>query len=87
MTRRENEIRKLAPVEYVVRVASPPEYETNPIAFRILLTVLSPIKSTWLGGARMATSKQELKKHVVTREQYLEHGSVWLQRHFAGQES
>jgi actin-related protein 6 len=44
----------------------------------------SPIKSTWLGGAKMAMSQERLKKHLVTRQQYLEHGSNWLLRRFEG---
>lgn len=40
--------------------------------------------STWLGGARLASNHPStLQKFVITREQYNEHGSAWLARHFA----
>ncbi|KAK5105452.1 Actin- protein 6 [Lithohypha guttulata] len=43
-----------------------------------------PVTSTWLGGARLASSHQEvMQKMVVTREQYHEYGSAWLARQFA----
>lgn len=43
-----------------------------------------PALSTWLGGARMASKHREvLQKYGVTREQYNEHGSAWVARHFS----
>jgi actin-related protein 6 len=50
-----------------------------------LANLFSPIKSTWLGGATMATNHERLKTHLVTRQQYLEHGQNWLHRRFEGQ--
>ena len=47
----------------------------------------SPIKSTWLGGAQMASNPTLLKKFQVRREDYLEHGSTWLERVFQGKEA
>ncbi|KIX06882.1 uncharacterized protein Z518_04858 [Rhinocladiella mackenziei CBS 650.93] len=42
-----------------------------------------PIKSTWLGGARMASSfPQVVREYGVTRDEYLEHGSAWVTRRF-----
>ncbi|KAL8685910.1 MAG: hypothetical protein Q9224_005621 [Gallowayella concinna] len=43
-----------------------------------------PIKSTWLGGAYMASDSAALKAGQVTRQEYLEYGSGWLSRKFAG---
>ena len=42
-----------------------------------------PIKSTWLGGARMASRHRDVVRvYGVTREEYLEHGSAWVARRF-----
>lgn len=42
-----------------------------------------PIKSSWLGGARMASRHREIiREYGVTREEYLEHGSAWVARRF-----
>jgi actin-related protein 6 len=42
-----------------------------------------PIKSSWLGGARLASShKDVVREYGVTREEYLEHGSGWMARRF-----
>lgn len=43
-----------------------------------------PVTSTWLGGARMATNREVVRKWGVTREEYMEHGSLWVGRRFAG---
>lgn len=43
-----------------------------------------PIKNAWLGGARMAQDEELMKKLVVTRAEYLEHGDLWVRRKFAG---
>ena len=48
------------------------------------LTLISPIKSTWLGGCRLASDGAVLKKVVVTRQDYQEHGSTWLAKQFGG---
>ena len=42
-----------------------------------------PTKSSWLGGARMASRHREIvRQYGVTREEYLEHGSAWIARRF-----
>lgn len=42
-----------------------------------------PIKSTWLGGARLASKFPEIvREYGVTKEEYLEHGSGWAARRF-----
>jgi actin-related protein 6 len=42
-----------------------------------------PIRSSWLGGARMAAShKDVVREYGVTREEYFEHGSGWMARKF-----
>ncbi|KAG8529957.1 uncharacterized protein KY384_005438 [Bacidia gigantensis] len=68
MPRIEAEIRQLAPAECVVRVAKAED----------------PIKSTWLGGARVAGNRAALSSLLVTRQQYQENGSAWLAKVFSG---
>ncbi|KAI4247958.1 MAG: hypothetical protein L6R42_009444, partial [Xanthoria sp. 1 TBL-2021] len=68
MERLEAEIRQLAPTECLVRIAK----------------ATDPIKATWLGGAYLAADPAALKARQVTRQEYLEHGSGWLSRIFAG---
>ncbi|KAL8861579.1 MAG: hypothetical protein Q9178_002103 [Gyalolechia marmorata] len=68
MERLETEIRQLAPTDCVIRVAK----------------ATDPIKFTWLGGASMAADPAALKAVQVSRRDYLEHGSGWLSRVFAG---
>ncbi|KAL8731984.1 MAG: hypothetical protein Q9181_004121 [Wetmoreana brouardii] len=68
MERLESEIRQLAPAECVVRVAKAQD----------------PIKATWLGGAFLAADRTALGAVQVSRQEYLEHGSGWLSRIFAG---
>lgn len=42
-----------------------------------------PIKSSWLGGARLASHHRDVvREYGVTREEYLEHGSGWVARRF-----
>lgn len=44
-----------------------------------------PVTSTWLGGARMASGNRSgVREYAVTREEYLENGSAWAARKFAG---
>ena len=62
----QSEVRKLAPVEYVVRVRA----------------MEDPVTSTWLGGARMAGSREAVRQIGVSREEYFEHGSGWVGRRF-----
>uniref|UniRef100_A0A093UX88 Actin-like protein ARP6 n=1 Tax=Talaromyces marneffei PM1 TaxID=1077442 RepID=A0A093UX88_TALMA len=66
--RLEMEIRQLASAECVVRVKRPND----------------PIRSTWLGGSRFATDRQELATVAITRQEYLEYGSAWAGRRFSG---
>lgn len=61
------DLRALAPAECKVRVERAPDH----------------IKSTWLGGARLATDRTKLKEYLVTKQDYLEHGSTWLAQQFA----
>ncbi|KZF22792.1 actin family protein [Xylona heveae TC161] len=64
--RLEHDIRALAPSKYPTRVVKSAD----------------PIKSTWTGGARLATNRDALKHLVVTRQEYQEHGSGWLAKKF-----
>ena len=45
-----------------------------------------PVTSTWLGGVRMSWNRQVMKEIAVTKQEYQEHGSVWVGRKFAGLE-
>lgn len=49
-----------------------------------LLTLYSPIKSNWLGGAYLAANPAALKAVQITKEEYNEHGSAWLGKVFSG---
>ena len=42
------------------------------------------MKSAWLGGAYLAADKMALKTVQVTRQEYLEYGTAWLGKIFAG---
>ncbi|KAI9719781.1 MAG: hypothetical protein M1812_003269 [Candelaria pacifica] len=66
--RLDRELRPLAPAECIVRVAG----------------ATDPIKSTWLGGAKLAGERTILNELLVTRQEYQEHGSGWLTKKFAG---
>ncbi|KAG6997511.1 hypothetical protein G7Y79_00040g076760 [Physcia stellaris] len=66
--RLETEIRQLAPSECVVR----------------LVRASDPIKSTWQGGAFLASDTTRLKNVQITRQEYQEHGANWAARVFAG---
>ena len=82
-----SEIRQLAPAECVVRITIAPEYVIVvdlAVNDTLILTTLSPIKSTWLGGARLAFDKAALKDIMVTKQEYQEHGSTWLLKKFSG---
>ncbi|KKK11879.1 actin-like protein [Aspergillus rambellii] len=68
LDRLETELRQIASAECVVRVRRPED----------------PIRSTWLGASRLATNREELKKVVITRQEYQENGSAWAGRRFAG---
>lgn len=68
MERLESELRQIASAECVVRVRR----------------LQDPIRSTWLGGARLSTNREELQKLAITREEYLEYGSSWTVRKFSG---
>ncbi|KAH0558589.1 hypothetical protein GP486_004757 [Trichoglossum hirsutum] len=64
--RLEAEIRSLAPADCVLRVVTP----------------VDPVKYTWLGGANLANNRAVLKDMVVTRQDYMEHGSGWVAKKF-----
>jgi actin-related protein 6 len=49
-----------------------------------VLTVSSPIISTWLGGGALAADQTALQKLQVTRQEYQEHGAGWVARVFSG---
>jgi actin-related protein 6 len=49
-----------------------------------VLTSSSPIKSTWLGGATLASDHTALQKLQVTRQEYQEYGAGWVARVFSG---
>ncbi|PKY05894.1 actin family protein [Aspergillus campestris IBT 28561] len=68
MDRLETELRQTASTECVVRVRRPQD----------------PIRFAWLGGARFATNKEELKRVAITRQEYQENGSSWAGRKFSG---
>lgn len=69
LERLEMELRPLAPVEAVVRIVKP----ENPVTY------------TWQGGVALAKNKVELRKRQVTRAEYLEYGSMWCVKKFAGE--
>ena len=66
--RLQSEVRSLAPVEFVVRVRK----------------MEDPVTSTWLGGARLARNQEDVRRLGVTRQEYFEHGSLWVGRRFGG---
>ena len=68
MERLESELRSRVSDEYLVRIARAQD----------------PLKNVWSGGARLAQNEDALKEHVVTRQEYMEHGDVWTRRRFAG---
>ena len=53
----------------------------------LTISLESPVKATWMAGAAMASDSTLLRKSQVTREEYLEHGSTWLDRVFQGKEN
>ncbi|KAI9673465.1 MAG: Actin- protein 6 [Caeruleum heppii] len=66
--RLEADIRQLTPAECPVRVARAPD----------------PVKSTWMGGAKLGSDREALKGLVVTRQEYQENGASWLLRRWSG---
>lgn len=68
MERLETELRQIASAECVVRVRRAED----------------PIRSTWLGGSRLANNREELSKVAISRQDYQEYGSGWAGRRFAG---
>ncbi|RPB23502.1 Actin/actin-like protein [Terfezia boudieri ATCC MYA-4762] len=68
LERFEMELRILAPAETVVRVIKP-DY---------------PTKYTWQGGVNLALNQSALTARAITRAEYLEHGSSWVAKKFAG---
>ncbi|KAJ5201636.1 Actin-like protein arp6 [Penicillium cinerascens] len=67
MERLETELRQIASSDCVVRVRRASD----------------PVRSTWLGGARLACNREELGRVAITRQEYQEHGSGWAGRRFA----
>lgn len=65
--RLEAALRMLVPADIVVRVKRAED----------------PIKSTWLGGARLASEKDLVKQVLVTKHDYHEYGAAWVARQFA----
>jgi len=61
------ELRPLVPLECVLRVRAAPDL----------------VRSTWLGGARLAADAEAMREVLVSRQDYLEHGSGWLLKQFA----
>ncbi|KAJ5622094.1 Actin-like protein arp6 [Penicillium herquei] len=68
MERLETDLRPIASADCVVRVRRAQD----------------PIFSSWLGGSRLASNREELSKVAITRQEYQEYGSVWAGRRFAG---
>ena len=66
VSRLETELRSVVPSECPVGIRCP----ENPVTY------------TWLGGTRLASDPATLKAHVVTREDYLEHGPTWTAQQF-----
>ncbi len=63
----QNELRMRVKTEWAVRVRK----------------MNDPPKSSWLGGARMASRYRDVvREYGVTRDEYLEHGSAWVARKF-----
>lgn len=63
----QSELRARVTTEWMVRAQKTPD----------------PIKSNWLGGARLGSQHKEVvRQYGVTREEYLEHGSGWMARRF-----
>lgn len=86
---RETELRQTASTECVVRVRRPEESVTtvpfsHPLQTHANKSGNSPIRFAWLGGARFATNKEELKRFAITRQEYQENGSSWAGRKFSG---
>jgi actin-related protein 6 len=65
--RLQEEVKSLAPVECLVRVARPRD----------------PVTATWEGGAKMASDEERMARCSVTRQEYEEFGSGWVARKFA----
>ena len=42
-----------------------------------------PTTSTWLGGARLASNREAVRRIGVSKAEYDEHGSAWVGRRFA----
>jgi actin-related protein 6 len=66
--RLEADLRMRLPETFVVRVGQPED----------------PIKHAWSGGARLAQNEEAMKQLVVSKQEYMEHGDVWVRRKFAG---
>ncbi|KAL9057545.1 MAG: hypothetical protein Q9162_002278 [Coniocarpon cinnabarinum] len=62
----ESDLRSVAPSECPVRVRKPAD----------------PVTFTWSGGMRLAQDHDALKSHLISRGEYLEHGSQWTAKRF-----
>ncbi|KAL1301767.1 hypothetical protein AAFC00_005965 [Neodothiora populina] len=65
--RLEAEVRIRVPDDFVVRVRRADD----------------PIKSTWTGGARLASDRSLIDKVLVTKQDYDEYGAAWVARQYA----
>lgn len=68
LERLEAELRSMVDSDMLVRVARAED----------------PVRNAWLGGARLAQSREAMEKVTVTRRDYLENGEGWVRRVFAG---
>lgn len=55
-----------------------------PVIILLLTERCSAIKYTWQGGVSLALNKQALATRTITRAEYLECGSSWVAKKFAG---
>ena len=70
LTDRQQEVRSKAPASTFVRFIMPPESFTT---FHFLIS--SPITCAWEGGSELVSNKAIWKTKMVTRKEYMEHGS------------
>jgi actin-related protein 6 len=68
MERLASELRTMMPAQYLLNISRAED----------------PIKYTWLGAARFASQPDRLKEVLVSKAEYDERGSTWLNRKFAG---
>lgn len=66
--RLQTDLRTKLPEEYALRVGLPQD----------------PVKNAWSGGATLAQNEEAMKRLVVSKQEYMENGDVWVRRKFAG---